>query len=113
AALSGARRRKGAFMSSYRGCGGTAPGSMRRAAVAATVLAGGLCASPGAAAQAQANAASNPDSAPAADAALSEVVVTAQRRSETLLSVPIAVSALSGDELVRQGITRPASLASI
>src|SRR4051812_4206887 len=35
---------------------------------------------------------------------LVEVVVTAQKRSETLLSVPISITALSQDTLDREGI---------
>lgn len=42
-----------------------------------------------------------------------EIVVTAQRRSESLMSVPVAVSALSGDTLSSRGIAQPTSLASI
>jgi len=42
-----------------------------------------------------------------------KIVVTAQRRSESLLSTPLAVSAISGDELLRQGVLQPAALASI
>lgn len=100
-------------MSSCKGCGGIQSGLIRRAAIAATVWAAGLCASTGAAAQAQADGADHSESLPAGDGALTEIVVTAQRRSETLLTVPIAVSALTADQLVRQGITRPTGLASI
>ena len=46
--------------------------------------------------------------APAPDAAagdsLQEIVVTAQKRSETILSVPISISALTQDDLDRRGI---------
>lgn len=41
-----------------------------------------------------------------------EIVVTAQRRSESLLSVPLAVSAMSGDDLARRRITDPSSLSA-
>ena len=39
------------------------------------------------------------------DAALEEVVVTAQKREQRLIDVPIAVTALSGDAIDRRGIT--------
>ena len=46
-------------------------------------------------------------SGPAADAAdSSEIVVTAQRRSEKLVDVPASVVAISGDKLQATGITR-------
>jgi len=40
----------------------------------------------------------------AADGGLQEVVVTAQKRSETIMSVPISITALSQETLDRQGI---------
>lgn len=43
---------------------------------------------------------------------LSEIVVTAQRRSENLQDVPISVSALSGEALEAQRITQPSDLIS-
>ena len=48
-----------------------------------------------------ASEAAGPDEAP-----LEEVVVTAQKRSERLLDVPLSVTAASGDQLARQGITK-------
>lgn len=48
-----------------------------------------------------------------AEGALAEIVVTAQRRSESLLTVPVAVSALTADQLSTQQITRPTALASV
>lgn len=36
---------------------------------------------------------------------IGEIVVTAQRRAESLMDVPVAVSALSPDDLARQGVT--------
>lgn len=47
--------------------------------------------------------------APASD----EVVVTAQRRSESILSVPLAVSALSSETLERAGVTQTSDLAAL
>jgi iron complex outermembrane recepter protein len=43
--------------------------------------------------------------------AIQEVVVTAQKRSENLQSTPIAISALSGDELQKRGVTDFAGIA--
>jgi iron complex outermembrane recepter protein len=44
---------------------------------------------------------------------LQEVVVTAQKRSERLQDVPIAVSAVSGDQLESAGITNTMQLAEV
>lgn len=46
------------------------------------------------------------------EASQGDIIVTAQRRSESLLSVPVAVSALSGDTLAQRQITSPTSLSS-
>jgi outer membrane receptor protein involved in Fe transport len=43
---------------------------------------------------------------------LEEIVVTAQRRSESILSVPISVSAVSGDDLAAQHIVKLEDLTS-
>ncbi len=43
-------------------------------------------------------------------AALEEVVVTAQRRTESLMDVPISIAAMSGEKLNEAGITRMADL---
>jgi iron complex outermembrane receptor protein len=56
--------------------------------------------------------------APAAPAqesepALTEVIVTAQRRSENLQDVPIAVTALSADQLARSGIQNTTELGEV
>ena len=48
-----------------------------------------------------------------ARAALEEVVVTAQKRSENLQSVPLAVTAVTGDELRRQGVVDVLALENI
>ena len=42
-----------------------------------------------------------------------DIVVTAQRRSESLLAVPLAVSAISGDDLVNRRIITPTALSSV
>lgn len=41
-----------------------------------------------------------------------DIVVTAQRRAQSLLDVPIAISAIGGDTLANKGITNSASLAT-
>jgi iron complex outermembrane receptor protein len=60
---------------------------------------------------------SDPAASPAAPAApeagtSADIVVTAQRRSQALLDVPLAISALSGDMLASKGITNSADLAT-
>src|SRR5271170_2082558 len=42
---------------------------------------------------------------PAAAEGLQEVVVTAQKREQNLQKVPIAITALSGDELAQRGVS--------
>ena len=49
----------------------------------------------------------------ASDEALQEVVVTAQKRSEPLQEVPIAISAVSGDVLAAQGASSITALAEV
>ena len=46
-------------------------------------------------------------------AVLEEVVVTAQKRAENLQSVPVAVSAATGEELQRQGVIDVMALQNI
>jgi outer membrane receptor protein involved in Fe transport len=51
--------------------------------------------------------------APQADnGGIADIVVTAQRRSQSLLSVPLAISALSDDTLANKGISNSAALAT-
>jgi len=50
---------------------------------------------------------------PAAAVQVQEVVVTAQRREQSLLKVPVAVTALSGDSLEKKGVTNSADLSSV
>lgn len=42
---------------------------------------------------------------PAADDSVEEIVVTAEKREESLQSVPISITAMSGDTLIKTGIT--------
>ncbi|MFT4054562.1 MAG: TonB-dependent receptor [Novosphingobium sp.] len=46
------------------------------------------------------------------EAVAGDIIVTAQRRSQSLLDVPLAISALGGDALESKGITNSASLAT-
>lgn len=65
----------------------------------------------GVSAPALAQTASGSDSAPSAspdnanDGALSEIVVTAERREQSLQDVPISATVLSGEELTKRGVT--------
>jgi iron complex outermembrane recepter protein len=69
-----------------------------------------LCGS--AAAPALAQAQENPAPAAAQADATPDIVVTAQRREQSLLKVPLAISALSGSSLETKGITNSANLAT-
>ncbi len=51
--------------------------------------------------------------AQASDSGLEEIIVTAQRREESLQRAAIAVSAVTGDDLVRSGITETANLGKL
>ena len=51
--------------------------------------------------------------APPADPGLTDIIVTAQRRSESLQRAAIPVSAVSGDALVAAGVTRPTELTAL
>src|SRR5262245_6690477 len=46
----------------------------------------------------------------AAESGVGEIVVTAQRRSQNLLSVPLAISAATGEQLLDKGIRDVAAL---
>src|SRR5205085_1338519 len=39
-----------------------------------------------------------------------EIIITAQKRSERLLDVPLSITAATGEQLARQGVTNPAQL---
>jgi iron complex outermembrane recepter protein len=51
-------------------------------------------------------------SAKAGDGALEEIVVTAQKRTEKLINVPISITAISADQLVERGAKNVRDLAS-
>jgi iron complex outermembrane receptor protein len=53
-----------------------------------------------------------PQDQPQASNDPSDIIVTAQRRSQSLLDVPLAISAIGGDALETKGITNSASLAT-
>jgi iron complex outermembrane receptor protein len=93
---------------------------MNRKAIVSVCLASAACVLLPSAAMAEAATAPAPATAdtPAADAPqavndsqLQEIVVTAQRRSESLQQVPIAISAVSGSQLASRGIGDSTSLA--
>ncbi len=46
----------------------------------------------------------------ASNQGLEDIVVTAQRRSESLMKVPVAVSAMGNEDLARQGVTQTINL---
>ncbi len=64
---------------------------------------------------AQAQTQGQEDAAPstAADAIIEDIVVTAQRRSEGLQNVPIAITALSGETLEEAGVTSVGELVQV
>ena len=64
-------------------------------------------------AQSEAPAASPPAPTAAADQGSDEIIVTAQKRSERLSDVPLSITAVTGDQLTRQGVTNPAQLERI
>lgn len=53
------------------------------------------------------------DGAAAAEVSPAEIIVTARQRKETLLSAPVAVSAISGEQLMKQGTTDTRDLVKI
>jgi iron complex outermembrane receptor protein len=46
-------------------------------------------------------------------AAIQEIIVTAEKRSERLSKVPMSITAATGDQLLEQGITNPAGLTKL
>lgn len=56
--------------------------------------------------------AQNPTGSASGAAETGDIIVTAQRRSQSLLDVPLAISAIGGDALQNKGITNSANLAT-
>ncbi|MBX3485797.1 TonB-dependent receptor [Phenylobacterium sp.] len=54
-----------------------------------------------------------PTMAAAADAQVEELIVTAQKREEAINSVPMSITALSGDSLAERGVVQTADLARV
>ena len=52
-------------------------------------------------------------SAPAAESAMNDIIVTAQKRKELLSDVPLSITAVSGDQMSKQGIVSTADLVKI
>ncbi|MBL8772414.1 MAG: TonB-dependent receptor [Phenylobacterium sp.] len=69
-------------------------------------LAAGVALAPLAALPAQAQTAEEP-------VALTEIVVTAQKRAETANTVPMSITAVSGEQLAAAGVTQPRDLVKI
>ncbi|MFW2853203.1 TonB-dependent receptor [Sphingomonas sp. TX0543] len=61
---------------------------------------------------AQTNPAPATDQSTAAQDASTDIVVTALRREQSIMTVPLAISAVSGDALTTKGVTNSADLAS-
>jgi iron complex outermembrane receptor protein len=53
------------------------------------------------------------DTAPAADQGIGEIVVTAQRRAESVMTVPIAVTAISQEELESRGVDSVSEMSNL
>ncbi len=51
-----------------------------------------------------------PDPAPARGLSLEEVIVTATKRAENIQNIPVTISAMTADTLIRRGITRTQDL---
>ena len=85
---------------------------MKRKAILLGCVTAGACALAPLTAQAQVSPAASPATSTAGDETrLQEIVVTAQRRSESMQQVPIAVSAVTGAQLAQRGIGDSLSLA--
>lgn len=66
-----------------------------------------------AASPAIAQQASDARGGPAADQPTSEIVVTARQRNETLIEVPVAVTAITGEDLFKKAVTDSRDLVSL
>ncbi|MGE0115271.1 MAG: TonB-dependent receptor [Steroidobacteraceae bacterium] len=58
-------------------------------------------------------AATSNDGVKSDEVRLEEIVVTAQKRSESINSVPMSISAMTGDQLLEQGIANTSDLAKV
>ena len=85
---------------------------MATAAVSAFAVAGGARAQAVAAPTAPVDAPDSPSAAQNGSGGLADIVVTAQRRSERLQSVPVAVTALSGEALANKGLASTQDIAA-
>ena len=84
----------------------------RRAMLASSVCAAAFFATPAHAQEADV-ATSQPTDAEAADTDYGEIVVTARRREERLVDVPISVTSISGDQLERTGAVDITDVATV
>lgn len=84
---------------------------MKAVFTACSVLSLGIAMYSGAAAAQEASEASQAESAAAPGA--DEIVVTANRRSESLASVPAAITAVSGQKLISEGVTSAKDIPNI
>jgi outer membrane receptor protein involved in Fe transport len=84
--------------------------SLKSRLLVSSVLAGALCAS---FQPAGAQTAAKPSVANGGGETLSEIVVTAQKRSENIMSVGMAITAVTGRQLQQQGVTQVSDLTRI
>lgn len=80
-------------------------------AIAASLVGGGMANAQTASQATTGASAQTAPTSPSADAG--EIVVTAQKRSESINSVPLSINAASGDDLVRKNITETADLVRV
>lgn len=85
--------------------------SFKRAALASTACLAALSAATSAQAQVAAEAGEPQSETSDASPGQGEIVVTAQRRSESIQSVPISIQAISSDAIEERGIRNPQDLA--
>lgn len=86
---------------------------MKASAVSAMALALSLMLAGGSSAWAQESNEGSAQATGSQDGGLEEIVVTAQRREESLQKAAIAVSAISGDAIVNRGVTNTDQLSKI
>lgn len=71
------------------------------------------CFSMGAPALAEGSSSLQPDDAATSDAAMGDIIVTATKRQESINKVPMSITAATGDELNRAGVTSAADLGKL